>query len=105
MRLINKIHSFTHSMLEQRTVLYTLVVRDFKSRYLSSFVGLPRAFIQPSVYVFIIWFAFTFGLRTGNTTTGVPFAAWLLVSMIPWLFIGQTRKSSPLKILLFLPNV
>jgi ABC-type polysaccharide/polyol phosphate export permease len=90
MSIIKKIHSFTHTIVEQRTVLFTLVLRDFRSRYLSSFVGLPWAFIQPAVYVFIIWFAFTFGLRTGNTTSGVPFAAWLLVSMIPWLFIGQT---------------
>ena len=90
MHIINKINSFTHSFVEQRTVLYTLVMRDFKSRYLSSFVGLPWAFIQPAVYVFIIWFAFTYGLRSGNTSSGVPFAPWLLVSMIPWLFISQT---------------
>jgi ABC-type polysaccharide/polyol phosphate export permease len=42
------------------------------------------------MYVLVIWFAFTFGLRGGNTASGIPFAAWLICGMIPWLFIGQT---------------
>jgi teichoic acid transport system permease protein len=90
MSIIFKLKTIAHSLVEQRTVLITLVSRDFKSRYLSSYVGLPWAFIQPAVYVFIIWFAFTYGLRSGNTPSGAPFAPWLLVSMIPWMFISQT---------------
>jgi ABC-type polysaccharide/polyol phosphate export permease len=57
---------------------------------MGSFVGLPWAFIQPSINVLIIWFAFTYGLKTGNTVSGLPFAPWLLAGMIPWLFISQT---------------
>ena len=74
----------------QRIVIKTLVIRDFNGRYLSSYIGLPWAFIQPAVYVFIIWFAFAVGLRAGNTASGAPFAPWLLAGMIPWLFISQT---------------
>lgn len=90
MYLIKKINNFKNTIIEQRIVLYTLIIRDFKSRYLSSFIGLPWAFIQPAVYVFVIWFAFTYGLRSGNTTSGIPFAPWLLVSLIPWMFMSQT---------------
>jgi teichoic acid transport system permease protein len=90
MRMLSKTASIIDLFLKQRNVLLTLIVRDFNSRYLSSFIGLPWAFIQPAVYVFVIWFAFTFGLRGGNTATGVSFAPWLLVGMIPWLFISQT---------------
>jgi ABC-type polysaccharide/polyol phosphate export permease len=70
--------------------MYTLVERDFKSRYLTSFIGLPWAFIQPAAYILVIWFAFTFGLRAGQTETGIPFGAWLIVGVIPWMFISQT---------------
>jgi ABC-type polysaccharide/polyol phosphate export permease len=42
------------------------------------------------MYVFVIWFAFTFGLRGGQTLNGTPFVAWLIVAMAPWLFISQT---------------
>ncbi|MFP4472058.1 MAG: ABC transporter permease [Bacteroidales bacterium] len=87
---ISTILNTLHSFYEQRYIMKALVVRDFKSRYLSSFIGLPWAFVQPAVYVTVIWFAFTFGLRAGTTSTGLPFGAWLIVGMIPWLFIGQT---------------
>ena len=57
---------------------------------MSSFIGLPWAFIQPAVYVFVIWFAFTYGLKAGPTTSGLAFAPWLILGMIPWMFISQT---------------
>ena len=71
--------------------MYTLIIRDFKSRYLSSYIGLPWAFIQPAAYILVIWFAFTYGIRQGgNTSTGIPYVAWLITGLIPWLFISQT---------------
>jgi ABC-type polysaccharide/polyol phosphate export permease len=75
---------------QNRTTMSALIVRDFKTRYLASYIGLPWAFIQPVMYVFVIWFAFTFGLRGGRTLNGTPFVAWLIVAMAPWLFISQT---------------
>ena len=90
MNLIVRFTGIFKQLLKQRYVIHTLVIRDFKSRYLSSYIGLPWAFLQPIVYVFIVWFAFTFGLRAGNTSTGLPFAPWLITGMLPWLFISQT---------------
>ncbi len=82
--------NFVKALVRQRSIMYTLVVRDFQGRYMASFIGLPWAFIQPVVYVFVIWFAFTFGLKSGNTASGAPFAPWLIAAVIPWLFISQT---------------
>lgn len=82
--------SFISTFYKQRKILKILVIRDFEGRYLSSFIGLPWAFIQPAVYIFVIWFAFTFGLKTGPTSSGVAFAPWLILGMIPWMFISQT---------------
>jgi teichoic acid transport system permease protein len=83
----------------QRNVFVTLVVRDFKTRYLSTLIGLPWAFIQPAVYIFVVWFAFTFGLRGGNTASGIPFAPWLIAGLIPWLFMSQTMIVSTASIM------
>jgi len=98
MKYIHILLSFFHSVVNQQYVLKTLVIRDFKSRYLSSYIGLPWAFIQPAVYVFVIWFAFTFGLKAGTTSNGLPFTPWLLTGMIPWLFISQTMIVTSLAI-------
>ena len=77
-------------IIKNRIIFQTLVIRDFKSRYFSSFIGLPWAFIQPAVYILVIWFAFTYGLRAGATDSGFPYGAWLIGGIIPWLFISQT---------------
>jgi len=53
------IPSFLKDINKQKVVLMTLVMRDFSSRYLTSYIGLPWAFIQPITHVFIMWFAFT----------------------------------------------
>ncbi|MCE2789566.1 MAG: ABC transporter permease [Saprospiraceae bacterium] len=84
------IPSFLKDINKQKVVLMTLVMRDFSSRYLTSYIGLPWAFIQPITHVFIMWFAFTYGLKAANTTSGIPFTAWLMVSLIPWMFISQS---------------
>jgi ABC-type polysaccharide/polyol phosphate export permease len=90
MKYLKILLNFVLSIFQQRKIMVTLIIRDFESRYLSSFLGLPWAFIQPAMYVFVIWFAFTFGLRGGQTASGGEFAPWLLMGLIPWLYIGQT---------------
>lgn len=86
--------NFITNIYKQRNIMYILIIRDFKSRYLSSFVGLPWAFIQPAMYVLVIWFAFTFGIRGGQTESGGDFAPWLLVGLISWMYISQTMVVS-----------
>ncbi len=90
MKLIKGIRDTISVIFINRNIMNTLVISDFRSRYLNSFVGLPWAFIQPTMYVLVIWFAFTYGLRAGLTDSGFPFGAWLIVGTIPWLFISQT---------------
>ncbi len=89
-QLLLKLIRFGTELFKQRRVFKVLVVRDFQSRYLASYLGLPWAFIQPLIYVIVIWFAFTFGLRAGDRADGTPFVPWLLSGLIPWMFMSQT---------------
>lgn len=98
MKYIKSFFSSIASAYSHRYVFQILVIRDFKSRYLATYIGLPWAFIHPAVYIFVIWFAFTFGLKVVNTSTGLLFVPWLLTGMIPWLFINQTMIVSSLAI-------
>ena len=90
MKIFKTILSFLHSIYKNRYILFTLVIRDFKSRYLSSYIGLPWAFIQPAAYIFVIWFTFTVGIRGGTLSSGIPYIVYLITGIVPWLFIGQT---------------
>ena len=93
MKFFETIKSFLKTLYKQRYIMYTLVIRDFKSRYLSSYLGLPWAFIQPATYVLVIWFAFSVGIRGGGGSSlrdGVPYVAFLITGLVPWLFINKT---------------
>lgn len=90
MKLIKEIKTAFKKAQGQRLILYTLIKRDFVSRYLSSYIGLPWAFMQPAMYIFVIWFAFTVGIRGGQSGAGGPFAVWLMLGLIPWMYISQT---------------
>jgi ABC-type polysaccharide/polyol phosphate export permease len=89
-KMKNGLFNFIITFYKQRKIMKTMIIRDFQGRYLSSFIGLPWAFIQPAASILVIWFAFTFGLKAGPTANGTPFAPWLIVAYIPWMFISQT---------------
>ncbi|HMQ08948.1 MAG TPA: ABC transporter permease [Saprospiraceae bacterium] len=87
---LQRMIEFIKQLFRTRYVLRVLIFRDFQSRYLASYLGLPWAFIQPLIYVIVIWFAFTFGLRAGAREDGTAFVPWLLAGLIPWMFMSQT---------------
>lgn len=89
MRYLKEFYRFIKHIVENRELLLTLVKNDFKKQYLGSYFGLAWAFIQPLVFLLVIWFVFTFGFRTaahGNT----PYFLWLASGMIPWFFIANS---------------
>ncbi len=45
------------------------------------------ALIRPAILIFVFWFAFTVGLRSGNDVEGYPFFLWLIAGMIPWFYM------------------
>lgn len=94
MSAIKSVFYFFRTLYGQRLILGQLVRRDFQNRYLASYIGLPWAFIQPMMSIVVIWFAFTYGLKVGKMDTGIPFAIWFIVGMIPWLFISESISSA-----------
>ncbi|WP_415238060.1 ABC transporter permease [Seleniivibrio woodruffii] len=76
------------SFYKSRRLLAKLVLNDFKSKYLGSFLGLLWAFIQPSVTIFIFWFVFHIGFKS-QPVQNAPFLLWLLAGIIPWFFFAD----------------
>lgn len=70
-----------------------MTVRDFKTRYLGSYLGLLWAFIQPMVTILIFWFVFEVGFKSAPVSS-FPFVLWLITGIIPWFFIADTLSSS-----------
>lgn len=74
-------------------LLVVLIKNDFKKQYLGSYLGLAWAYIQPLMFMLVIWTVFELGFRTGPTATGVPFFLWLLAGMVPWFFFFDAIRT------------
>lgn len=88
LRYIKELSRFGKHLFQSRTLMFVLIKNDFKKQYLGSYIGLAWAYIQPLMFMLVIWAVFELGFRVGPTATGVPFFLWLLAGMVPWFFFS-----------------
>lgn len=70
-----------------------LTARDFKTRYLGSYLGLVWAFIQPSITILVLWFVFQVGFKA-TPVEHFPFILWLMNGMVPWFFFADSLSTA-----------
>ncbi len=95
--MLHKIKSFLaflQVIYQQRYIIRKLVARDFKKKYLGSYLGLVWAFLQPFSIILALWFVISIGLRGGDLAGGIPFLPWFICAMIPWFFIRDCLSQS-----------
>lgn len=92
--------SFLRKMFLQRHLIWNFVLRDLKSRYVGSFMGIFWSVIHPIVllvcYTFV--FSFVFKIRPYSTTTD-NFAIFLFCGILPWLYFQDTVLRSSTSII------
>ena len=71
-----------------RRLIFDLANKDFKSRYAASYLGILWAFVQPIVTVSIYILVFQVGFKQGMKRD-VPFALWLTIGIVPYLFFQE----------------
>lgn len=76
-----------------RQLVTQLVARDFKSRYLGSYLGLIWAFINPMVTILVFWFVFQVGFKS-KPVGEYPFVLWLTTAFVPWFFFSDGMTSA-----------
>ncbi|MBY0346196.1 MAG: ABC transporter permease [Neisseriaceae bacterium] len=83
------------SLLSQRRLFVSLVKNDFRSKYITNFLGVLWAFIQPTITILIFWFVFEQGFRSGPVGEAkIPFVLWLISGLIPWFYIAESLGST-----------
>ena len=92
--LLGLIRDIFHS----RKLLWQMTKRDFRQRYLGSYLGILWAFIQPMITVLIFWFVFQVGFKS-MPVDNFPFILWLVCGMFPWFFISDSISSATNSIL------
>lgn len=90
--MLRNFFNFLLDLYRNRALILQLTIRDFKSRYLGSYLGLLWAFIQPIVTILIFWFVFEVGFKSAPVGN-FPFILWLITGIIPWFFISDCLSS------------
>lgn len=72
-------------VLKNINLIINLACNDFKMKYVSSYLGVFWAFVQPIVTVTIYIFVFGYGFKS-TPVSDVPFALWLTAGIVPWFF-------------------
>ena len=64
-----------------------LAKSDLVRKYRGAALGWVWAIVKPSMTLFVFWFAFTVGLRSGKPVNGFPYFLWLLAGFLPWFYM------------------
>jgi lipopolysaccharide transport system permease protein/teichoic acid transport system permease protein len=70
-----------------------LTLRDFRAKYLGSYLGMLWAFVHPSIYIIILWFVFQVGFKS-KPEGDCPFILWMMCGIIPWFFFSECLQSA-----------
>src|SRR5437867_4397107 len=88
--------NFLRKIYLQRGLIRNFVVRDLRSRYVGSFMGIFWSVIHPIVllvsYTFVFSVIFKVPLPPDGGTTSFPL--FLFCSILPWLFFQDTLQRS-----------
>jgi len=89
MQFLKLVGDFTRDLYENRYTIYQLTKRDYKNRYIGSFLGFVWTIIQPIVMIFVLWIVFVKGFKSGPVHGNIPYIAYLSIGMIVWHFFSE----------------
>ncbi len=89
MLIIKSLIVFFNTLYTNKSVLINLIRRDFNSQYIGSAFGFVWTFLQPLAFITVIWFVFTYAMKSGDVD-GVPFAIFMLSGFSIWNFFSDS---------------
>lgn len=85
---------FLKSIIVNRHQVYELTKRDFKQKYMGSFLGIFWAFLEPLALMMIMWFVFAVGFKRGALPDGVPFISYFFIGFVAYNLFDTTLSSA-----------
>jgi len=87
--MFQSLRAVTTEIWENRIRMLRIVRFDVKIENRNLYLGTLWKIIAPLIQLGTFWFVFGIGIRGGAPVDGVPFLAWLLAGLVPWLFISR----------------
>lgn len=91
--MISRTKNFLKDIYDKRSILYELAKRDFQRQYMGSYLGFVWVYLQPLLFVSVLYFIFTLGFKSGSSNHGVPFSVYLITGMIAWFYIAENLNA------------
>ncbi|MHB1348530.1 MAG: ABC transporter permease [Desulfobulbaceae bacterium] len=88
MKFIKMIYIFLKDVFKKRTVIYELARRDFRQQYLGSYLGLLWMFLEPLVYIFVLYVVISIGFKTSDQEGTVPYIIYLISGIVTWSYFS-----------------
>lgn len=76
-----------HRLYKDQIIM--LAKSDLIKTYRGAALGWAWALIKPMVTLFVFWFAFSIGLRSGKSIEGYPYFLWLVAGFLPWFYMSE----------------
>ena len=69
--------------------IFKLAKSDLIKTYRGAALGWAWAVVKPTITLFVFWFAFSVGLRSGKPIAGYPYFLWLTAGFLPWFYMQE----------------
>ena len=87
------IYGFVKDMVRLKGVIYELAKRDYQQQNQGSYLGFVWNYLQPLLFIGVLYMVFTLGFRHGAMHEGLSFGLYLLSGMICWLYFAGNLTS------------
>ncbi len=92
--MIKSTIAFLSDIFAKREIIYALAKRDFQQQYLGSYLGFIWTFLQPLIFISVIYAVFTLGLRQATSSSEIPFGLYLICGMVCWIFFSKNLSET-----------
>lgn len=91
--MIKSTYYFFRDIVDKRSIIYELVKRDLQQQYMGSYLGVVWLFLQPLLFISILYSVFTMGFKAG-VSEEMPFSIYLVTGMVAWLHFVANFSSN-----------
>ena len=82
---------FIRDLVSSRSLIWQLAKRDYRQSNQGSYLGIVWNYLQPIVFIAVLYFVFTYGLRAGHAGD-MPFVLYLVGGIICWQYFAAYEQ-------------
>ncbi|MEX3622358.1 ABC transporter permease [Viridibacillus arvi] len=87
---MNFVRQILKEQISHLNLIFRLSLYEEKGKYAMHYLGALWQLLNPFIQIGVYWLIFGLGIRKGSPVEGTPFFLWLIIGLVPWLYISRT---------------